>query len=428
MPERDKKNRKALHNGIILLSHAGDRFEERISSHLSGSRFEAPVLTADETPEPKKWYRVPLPLGLSGDGSEYHIYLKAGTTDKLVIFLSGGGVAWNEYTAARPATSGAVVSWQPNFYWNNLRPFTQLMNINVGITETDSARNPFDDWNFVVVTYSTGDLHVGNSTLEYKLPKEKTEKDAGTGKASRSAEPEPGSGEQDSGRRRILHFHGHTNFTEAMKVAIRRFPNPSKLLIAGNSAGAFAVPALSGEIAEAWYPDCEDITLLSDSGQLLYSKWKHIVRETWNADPAFADPVHSDNITLDWFRSLCAKHGRRFRYLYASSTHDYLLSAYYNDVTKKTYRTDSDVQEAFYGQLVSMCAELREFCPDIHFFINNWKNVLYTKGGTVHTAVREPYFYIRMNGGPTMAGWLADAVEGRLYDVGTELLKPPDSL
>ena len=30
MPERDKKNRKALHNGIILLSHAGYDVDQEI--------------------------------------------------------------------------------------------------------------------------------------------------------------------------------------------------------------------------------------------------------------------------------------------------------------------------------------------------------------------------------------------------------------
>ena len=56
---------------------------------------------------------------------------------------------------------GTVAAGAPNYYWNNLRPFTQFMNINIGITETDTARNPFDDWNFVVITYATGDFHVG---------------------------------------------------------------------------------------------------------------------------------------------------------------------------------------------------------------------------------------------------------------------------
>ena len=34
------------------------------------------------------------------------------------------------------------------------------------------------------------------------------------------------------------------------------FPRAEKLLIAGDSAGAFAVPALTREILDDFYPDC----------------------------------------------------------------------------------------------------------------------------------------------------------------------------
>ena len=61
--------------------------------------------------------------------------LKRAQSDNLCVFLSGGGVAWNEYTAARPVTGGKVAAGLPNYYWNNLRPFTQIMNINIGIMD-----------------------------------------------------------------------------------------------------------------------------------------------------------------------------------------------------------------------------------------------------------------------------------------------------
>ena len=76
--------------------------------------------------------------------------------------FSGGGVAWDEYTAARPVTGGKMAAGLPHFYWNNLRPLTQLMNIHVGITDENNAQNPFNEWNFVIITYSTGDFHIGN--------------------------------------------------------------------------------------------------------------------------------------------------------------------------------------------------------------------------------------------------------------------------
>jgi hypothetical protein len=283
----------------------------------------------------------------------------------------------------------------PNYYWNNLRPFTQIMNIDMGIMNLKDKTNPFRDWSIIDIAYATGDFHVGNSDFPY---------------------------EGEDKEQHVLHFHGYINFLEAMGISKNLFKNPKKLLIAGNSAGAFAVPALTDEILRMWYPDVSDVTLLSDSALLLYDKWAYTAREVWKAPAPICDAIKSDNITLSWYRNLHKKYGDKLRYLYSSSTRDYVLSAYYNDVTNKTYKTDSDVQDAYYEQLREMVAELKELTPDFSMYINNWTLPLITKGGTVHTAVREPYFTKFMQDGVTMAKWLSDAVDGKMYDVGMDLL------
>ena len=348
-------------------------------------------------PEEMRWYRVPLQRGISGDGSEYHTYISKGRCNNLCIIISGGGVAWNEYTAARPVTGGKVAAGLPNFYWNNLRPFTQLMNINIGITNTKNTANPFAEWSFVVVTYATGDFHIGNSKFSYKT---------------------------EEGEDAVLHFAGHRNFKETMKVAKLLFPDPDKLLIAGNSAGAFAVPALAGEISDKYYSDCEDITLLSDSGQLLFNDWKQTASKVWGADKSFVDRLHSDNPTVDWYESLHESYGSRFRYLYASSTRDYLLSSYYNDIMTKQYKTDSDVQQVFYEQLKVMVNQLKDITSDFHFYIFDWlmQPLAIGRGGTVHTALKELTFFTKKCDDKTMALWLIDQVNGVAYDAGMGLL------
>ncbi len=393
MAEKNRLIKWNLNNGIVFASKFGDLVENRIGNAIENSVLEAPVLEGE--PKAKKWYKIPLENGLSGDGSPYHIYFSKGTTDHLCIFLSGGGVAWNEYTAARPVTGGKVASGQPNYYWNNLRPFTQIMNINVGITDLKNPINPFKDWSFVVVTYATGDFHVGDSEFPYKA---------------------------EDGSEQILHFHGHKNFVEAMKVARKHFPYPDKLLIAGNSAGAFAVPALAGEIVEDYYPHCMDVTLLSDSGLLLYKKWRKTAKHIWQTKEETWKAIHSENITLDWYRALYEKFGNRFRYLYASSVRDYLLSAYYNDIIKKTYKTDKEVQLIFQKQLEEMVNELIRITPAFHFYFYDWEIPPITQGGTVHTSVREITFSSRRIEGVSMARWLEDAVNGSPYSIGMKLL------
>lgn len=371
----------------------GDFVEKSIGKTIVDRDLIAPLLP--ENPETKKWYRVIIPTGMSGDGSEYHVYVKIADPDKVCIFFSGGGVAYNEYTAARPITGGKMAAELPNYYWNNLRPFTQIMNIDMGIMNLKDPENPFRDWSIIDIAYATGDFHIGNNDFPY---------------------------EGEDKEQHILHFHGYTNFLEAMEVSKKLFDSPHKLLIAGNSAGAFAVPALSDEILSNWYPHVKDVTLLSDSALLLYSKWEHTARNVWKAPSIICDAIKSDNITLSWFRNLYAKYGDKLRYLYSSSTRDYVLTAYYNDITNKTYKTDSEVQDAYYGQLKEMVRELKHLSPDFGMFINDWTVPIVTKGGTVHTAVREPYFTLFSQDGFTMARWLFDAVNGNVYDVGMDLL------
>ena len=159
-----------------LQERVGDRAEQAIGNLIEKMPLEVPELQVipgqglsqgQEEPETHQWYRVPVAGGKTADGSEYHIYIRKGTTDHLCVFLSGGGIAWNSYTADRPVTGGRVLAWQPNYYWNNLRPFTQVFNIGVGITDNSARRNPFRDWNFIVITYATGDMHPGRNNLRF---------------------------------------------------------------------------------------------------------------------------------------------------------------------------------------------------------------------------------------------------------------------
>ncbi len=389
MPEKNRLNNSKINHGVF------EMLEESINKKMETSKFMAPVLEKLEDIEPLIWYRYHLDKGISGDGSEYHIYVRQGSSNNLCIFLSGGGVAWNEYTAARPITGAKVMNKEPNYYWNNLRPVTQLMNINLGITDVKRKKNPFAEWNFVVITYSTGDFHVGNNNFVYR---------------------------NENGEKEVLHFHGYKNFKESMKVATKLFKNPDKILIAGNSAGAFAVPVLTDTIADKYYKDCTDITLLSDSGQLLYKDWQKTAKDIWKCKDYIWKSIQTDNLTLDWYRALYKKHGNRFRYLYSSSIFDYLLSAYYNDVTNKVYETDMHVQKAFYDQLKEFTKELIKLNPEFGFYYNNWSVPAVTGTGTVHTAVREVYFTTGKQNGITMAEWLSDAVNGKVYNVGMELL------
>lgn len=399
MSQKQQTNSDNLKRGLAFAYRVGDYFENSVSDMIANTHLGVARLLENEEPSLNTWYRVDIPEGLTGDGSEYYIYVKKGSSKGLIIFLSGGGVAWNSYTAARPSSGGTITAGMPNFYWNNLRPFTQIMNIRSGITEDINPKNKFKNYSQVIITYATGDLHVGNNDFEFK------DSDGGSD---------------------ILHFHGYKNFKSAMEKAKSLFANPKRLIIAGDSAGAFAVPALAGEICDEYYPKCKDITLLSDSGQFLYEGWRETARDIWKAPDALWQAIHTDNITVDWYQRLYDTYKDRFRYLYSTSTHDYLLSAYHNDVANKVFASDKEVQAEFHEQMKIMLKQLKQINPQFHFYLNSFRNKMVMKsgmkGGTIHTNVRNLNFHIPNNEGVSMEKWLHDAVHDRLYDSGMSLI------
>lgn len=400
MSQKQQTNSENLKRGLAFAYRVGDYFENSVSDMIANTHLGVAKLGDNEEPSIGTWYRVDIPQGITGDGSEYYIYVKKGRSRNLLVFLSGGGVAWNSYTAARPSSGGTITAGMPNFYWSNLRPFTQIMNIRSGITEDINPRNKFKNFNQVIITYATGDLHVGNNDFIYT---------------------------DSEGKEDVLHFHGYKNFRYAMEQAKRLFKNPKRLLIAGDSAGAFAVPALAGEICDDFYPNCKDVTLLSDSGQFLYDGWRDTARDIWKASDDLWQAITSDNITVDWYKKLYNTYGDKFRYLYSTSTHDYLLSAYYNDVANKVFASDKDIQAEFHEQMKVMLTQLKEINPGFHFYLNNFRNKMVMKsgmkGGTIHTNIRNLNFHLANSEGVSMEKWLYDAMHDKLYDSGMSLLE-----
>ena len=207
-----------------------------------------------------------------------------------------------------------------------------------------------------------------------------------------------------------------------MRIAKTLFSEADKLLIAGESAGAFAVPALAEQIHQEFYPACHDVTLFSDSALLLNKEWKKTARDVWNVREETANDIRGRNLTLDWYRALYRRRGDQYRYLYACSVQDYLLSAFYNDVKNKTYSTDERMQCIFRRQLQDMVRAMQKLTPSFGIYLYDWRRPVLYRGGTIHTMVRQPEFYFHRRGMPSMAKWLSAAVDGQVESVGLELL------
>lgn len=195
-----------------------------------------------EDPQEGKWYRI-YPEGfVDANGESTYGSFQIGTENKLLVFFAGGGLSWNEYTAARQVSLYSKNATE-GFYMVHVDLFSDL-NLNKGIFE-DSDRNPFRNWSKLVLNYNTGDFHVGDGDFPYTAL---------------------------DGSRRVLHHHGFRNYRAVLQSVKKWIQAPEQLFICGCSGGAFGVSLVSNDLIHQ-FPECSDVTCLVDSGFFHMEDW-----------------------------------------------------------------------------------------------------------------------------------------------------------
>lgn len=178
--------------------------------------------------DPLRWSYVPFDNSSCGNGEPLGLGVNLNPDDdRLMIFLEGGGWCWNAETCK--AGNGDVTP----FTFSGVNEAIVLDIVNNGkrgILDRSDARNPFRDYNIVYVPYCTGDMHFGR-------------------------EANPGYP--------TAHV-GALNMEAFLDRIVPTFPNASKVVLSGVSAGAYGalwnyhgVQTAFGDVP---------VHLLSDSG------------------------------------------------------------------------------------------------------------------------------------------------------------------
>lgn len=346
-------------------------------------------------PKAHRWYKLVLKKdsARSSDGSSYPIYLKKGISNKLIVFFSGGGMSWSEYSAARPMTLLRTLRGVDSYYFPSVPAYLELAN--GGMLAAKDTHNPFDDWNVILLPYSSGDFHTGNTEFHYRDLR---------------------------GRDQAFYHWGAKNVNAALDAVKSAFGNPDQLLIAGESAGAFGCVAQAPNVLK-YFPNCPKIAVYSDSAVLFWPRWKEIVRDVWKADPSLSDCLQSDgNLILDWFEWLYHEMGDRVIYLQSCSIHDDVLSTFQNKLNHDIFVLNPEAISEFNVHLNETIQTLSCKIPSYRYFLSE-QDKKEKDSSTAHTAARYKRFYSKTQQGVSLADWLNDAVNSnRLYNVGEELL------
>ncbi|MGF6823892.1 hypothetical protein M2317_002812 [Microbacterium sp. ZKA21] len=360
-----------------------------LTPFLEARRF--PVMP--ENPEHGRWYRFYPDGAVSGNGEPMFTDVRLGTENKLLVFFSGGGVSIDEYTAARPA-SLYMRDKTDMFYTTRLDLFADFVT-RAGVLD-DHPDNPFRDWTKVVLTYGTGDFHVGTKDFPYTAL---------------------------DGSARVLRHHGYTNYRAVLEAVTRWVPEPDDLLVAGCSAGAWGAALLADDVI-GLFPECSRITCCVDSGLGVKADWGRIAEDVWGAPEEIRARLRGSDMVSDSLAALHRDHGDRVEILYASSTRDAELSRMQGYLDGDGFEHTRRAGERFEGDLRRVSAELVERIPRIGLYFFDTPDRAHKRLGlTKHCMIADAGFHRTSSDGIAPREWLKRTVFGRdPQRVGLDLL------
>jgi Pectinacetylesterase len=281
----------------------------------------APLLPAEAAtltpPAPAGWSYFPIEGAVCRDGSPAGIYVHGTDSDKLYIYLEGGGACFNDHFCAfNPknvnevlagdgdsvigSAAGAVPGrQQPGAYSNGPN----------GIFDSANPKNPFKDWNGVYIPYCTGDVFAGNRA-NVMIPN--------------IATPQQ--------------FVGHLNMKKFIARIVPTFrAKVNQVVLTGSSAGGFATAMNVSLVQDSFDP--VPVIGIDDSGPpfedehlpvCMQKRW----REAWGLDDSFPPDCtecrQADGGGLVRFADFLLKKHPSMRLALLSSAEDEVMRLFYS--------------------------------------------------------------------------------------------------
>lgn len=144
-------------------------------------------------------------------GAKFMAHLKKTGSDKLIIFLGGGGACWTGFCKATPYPDEGIIP--------------------VGPLHVEIASNPFKDFNVLYLPYCDGSVFSGDNDV-----------------------PDP---------KADRHFHGRRNLAAGLDL-LKRLGTIRTVVVGGMSAGAYGTLAATA-MTRMLYPSA-DLFVYDDSG------------------------------------------------------------------------------------------------------------------------------------------------------------------
>ena len=352
--------------------------------HLMDGLRECPA-----SPKPGVWYKLTPEGEAESDGSRWHGQIRFGTENKLMVYLLGGGVSLDAYSAARSASSAG----DDGFYYDRDNGIS-AKRVSNGIGSM-AQENPFRNWTVILVPYSTGAFHAGSGSAPY------TTLDA---------------------RDALIYHTGYTNCMRLLDMALAKIEKPDALLITGYSAGGFGAAMLADDILSR-FGQVENATVCVDSALLINERWHEIARDRWHAPQHILNRTASDNLTLDHLSALYDKYGDAIRILFTCSARDGGLARYQSYIDGNGYTVKEAYGDVMQQHLTEMIAAMQNRIPSAGIYV--WDDIPLKEKSllTKHTILSSKAVFESRNGGISIADWMHNAVNGQVESIGLQILE-----
>ncbi|MEP7001067.1 MAG: pectin acetylesterase-family hydrolase [bacterium] len=325
----------------------------------------------------KGWNRIP---GRYGTGcahdSTFAFRVRPGLTDKVMIFLNGGGACWR---AAECDPHG-----KPTYTMS--ADSANDVSVRTGLFDVANPLNPVRDYTMVFIPYCTGDVHLGTRLSEYQIPRAK-----------------------GAPRTFAVRHGGAANIEAVLDWVYTNLKTPSVVFVAGVNAGAIPSPVIASRMARH-YPRARVVQLGDGAGGYhasivpsLMAGWG--ATEYLQTDPAFR-MVDSADFNFEQLYISSARAAPKVHFAQVNTV---------EDATQLFFLTLLGVKGTPLAKLLATdIAEVRNVAP--------WFRT-YTAPGKAHAILWSNALYTTTVDKVLFRDWLEELLNGEsVNDVGEKLL------
>jgi len=355
----------------------------------------AKIVTVDDIHD-KKWHTVSMSTTTyCSDGSKFEIYVRKGSSNNLIIYFAGGGACWDGFSSSKPITLMSMLDGNPkdikSFYFPKLQWFyPQAMG---GLGDNKDPENAFRDWDIVFIPYTTGDMHIGNVTNTYTF----------------------------NGKEIEIHHNGRNNSMSALEWVFANFKEPNKVMVAGESSGAFGCAFYTPFVADN-YP-AKKIYSLCDAAMLASDRWIEILDGVWNSE---CEKNLGFRIGKDPFEDALIHRtdsvSRQIKYLHSNTLYDDVFTKFSAVLNHQSTDTNDFINDWAANTKASI-KRLKSANIDYNYFLSDW-GYNAKKHTTQHTLTTNEFYHRCLSENISYAEWIRrNVIDDENLSIGGKLLE-----